>query len=177
MHLIVVFSWLFILIHVFYCLILYWLLIITYLSWFLAYLSLISLIFQTFCIGFISDLVLYISVLDLLFISSLVVYLWMLWSFINTVLDLLRLVCLAHGWFLCEWLFLFRCFRIFDVVKGGENHVRYKVYIFFCKPFWKYFMLSNECKIKGEWSSRKRNIFSVNDFSWLSSLKRERMWM
>ena len=30
--------------------------------------------------------------------------LWMLWSFKNIVLDLLCLVCLALGWFLCEWL-------------------------------------------------------------------------
>jgi len=36
--------------------------------------------------------------------QTLLLLLWMLWSFINTALDLLCLVCLALGWFLYEWL-------------------------------------------------------------------------
>ena len=137
--------------------------------------------FQTFCIGLISDLVLYISILDLVFISSLVVFQWMLWSFMllfktwyvsNLVASFmnalviykyyfgLALFGMFSTWLIPLWMIVsILAFLSFWCCQRWRESCKVSGIYFFCKPFWKYFLLSNDCKIKGEWLSRKRNIF------------------
>ena len=71
----------------------------------------------------------------------LAIFLWMLWSFINTILDLLCLECLALGWFLCEWLIIMWMIVSISVLlsfwccqRGRESCKVHGIY-FFCKLF------------------------------------------
>ena len=83
----------------------------------------------------VDALVIHTTVLDLIcfevgcfFMNSLVIYKYcfglVLFGMFSTWFS-------VNDWLLCEWLFLFRCFRLFDVAKGGENHLRYRVFFFF----------------------------------------------
>ena len=109
------------------CLILYWLLIITYLSWFLAlsvfnflnisnFLHWVSFRFGSlyFCFGlgcFVTALGIPLCYLSIDVFRTWLIPPWMISYYVNDCV-------------------LFWCFRHFDVAKGGENHVRYMVYIF-----------------------------------------------
>ena len=118
------------------CLILYWLLIITYLSWFLA-LSIFNFLDISNFLHWVS-----FGFCSLYFYFGLGFFFYYFWY--SSLL--FKPWCVSHlvdssvnDWLLCEWLFLFRCFRLFDVAKGGENHLRYRVFFFFLQTFLKIF--------------------------------------
>ena len=80
------------------------------------------------------------------------------WLFLSMYGIILLLLFFFYSSWVCECLFLFWCYHLFDVAKGGENYVRYRLY-FFANLSKNIFLLSNDCKLKGEYSSQKRNIF------------------